>query len=646
MDVAKEATPPPPESPSKRPATDPPENGTPVKRPRGRPRKIRPEEPPKPAGSVYDFPDDSNGPVASSTEIVVVPRKRGRPRKIRPEEPSIVAQSTPDIPGANIAQPVPSAEIAVIPRKRGRPRKIRPEEPPTVAAAQSASNPPGVNPDGQPIPSADIAVTPRKRGRPRKHPIEGAETPKTTRIAGDPSTPSGRIGSKTAATPQWRRNDRSARKKSARALIDRVMNGDNSDEDADEEIAREIYGSSDEEDGDGIDGIPGEPAPPVEAVTPTKRGRGRPRKTESLQTRKKSPTPPRDLPPHEMYFAQNRTGSSKTSHNTLASLSLLTHDEYFSILHEFKDRHAEDSEFLQSIHAESFPQWAFESAQGFSVCIYGYGSKRPLLHRFAKFLHDNTSNHETARIVIVNGYVRNTSVREILGTVASAVDPTFKLPAGNPAALLESVKQLLASHETEITIILNSIDALPLRRPNFQPVLAHLAAQRSVRLVCSADTPDFQLLWDSGLRSSFNFVFHDCTTFAPFTAEMDVVDDVHELLGRKARRVGGKEGVTYVLRSLPENAKNLFKLLVGEVLMAIDEEGLTGGENPGVEYRMVYSKAVEEFICSSEMAFRTLLKEFHDHQIITSQKDVLGAEMLSLPFRREELEAILEDLVT
>ena len=34
-----------------------------------------------------------------------------------------------------------------------------------------------------------------------------------------------------------------------------------------------------------------------------------------------------------------------------------------------------------------------------------------------------------------------------------------------------------------------------------------------------------------------------------------------------------------------------------------------GGENPGIEYRMVYNKAVEEFICSSEMAFRTLLKE-------------------------------------
>jgi origin recognition complex subunit 2 len=34
-----------------------------------------------------------------------------------------------------------------------------------------------------------------------------------------------------------------------------------------------------------------------------------------------------------------------------------------------------------------------------------------------------------------------------------------------------------------------------------------------------------------------------------------------------------------------------------------------GGEEVAVEYRMLYNKAVEEFICSSEMAFRTLLKE-------------------------------------
>ncbi|KAI1776283.1 ORC2-domain-containing protein [Hypoxylon cercidicola] len=504
--------------------------------------------------------------------------------------------------------------------------------------------------DDEPDPA--VKTTPSKRKQ-----LSAATTPKANgdvstprsrkRNGVDVITPSKTNGSATAQTPRWKRNDRSARKKSARALIERVVGGDGSDEEADEEIAREIYESSEEEDEEeGLEGEEDAENLPDEAATPSKRPRGRPKsKHTAKRTRKKSPTPPRDLPPHELYFAQNRPGASKTSNNTLASLKLLTHEEYFSILREYQDPHKEDIEFLETIHVESFPQWTFELSQGFSVCLYGYGSKRALLHRFAKHVYDKYADHVANKIVIINGYVRTSSLREILGTVASAVNPAHKVPTGNPSAMLDSVKSLLSSHEVMVTVILNSVDAPSLRKSTTQPVLAQLAAHPNIRLICSTDTPDFPLLWDSSLRSSFNFVFHDCTTFAPFTAELEVVDDVHELLGRKARRVGGKEGVTYVLRSLPENAKSLFRLLVGEVLAVMDE-GAGDGENPGVEYRMLYNKAVEEFICSSEMAFRTLLKEFHDHQMITSRKDVLGTELLSVPFQKEELEAILEDLMS
>ena len=44
------------------------------------------------------------------------------------------------------------------------------------------------------------------------------------------------------------------------------------------------------------------------------------------------------------------------------------------------------------------------------------------------------------------------------------------------------------------------------------------------------------------------------------------------------------------------------------------------------------------------MAFRQLLKEFHDHQMVVSRKDGMGGELLGVPFMREEMEGILEDL--
>ncbi|KAI0456810.1 origin recognition complex subunit 2-domain-containing protein [Xylaria acuta] len=464
--------------------------------------------------------------------------------------------------------------------------------------------------------------TPKRRGRP----------PATATLNGDGevSTPRGRKskginpvtpsvirarGIANGETPRRQHNDRSARKKSARALIEKVVGGVSSDEDADEDIAREIYESSEDDDigEDAVEAHPGEGDTelPDDAATPSKKSRRSTKAKKGARTRKKSPTPPRDLPPHELYFAQNRPGAVKTSNNTLASLKLLTHEEYFSVLREYKDSHEDDIEFLDSIHVQSFPQWAFELSQGFSVCLYGYGSKRALLHKFAKHIYNTISDHDSHRIVVVNGYVRAnmSSLRDILSVIAGAIEPKHKLAAGGPSVMMENLKSLLSAHDTTVTVVLNSIDAVPLRRPGFQPILAQLAAHPQIQFVCSADTPDFTLLWDSSLRSSFSFVFHDCTTFVPFTAELEIVDDVHELLGRKARRVGGKEGVTYVLRSLTDNARNLYRLLVGEVLIAMDDEADSSGENPGVEYRMIYNKAVEEFICSSEMAFRTLLKE-------------------------------------
>ncbi|KAM0258801.1 hypothetical protein ACHAQJ_003643 [Trichoderma viride] len=460
----------------------------------------------------------------------------------------------------------------------------------------------------EPEPTA-ATPTPRRRGRPPKAKPNSTPNSKST-IVPVFATPTKAIGFN-ALTP-GRAADRSARRKSARALIDRVVGDGGSDDDdhVGDDITRQIYESSDAEDeDDGEDELEertdGEVASlaPDEAATPSKT----PGRRKGRAKRARSPTPPRDLPPHELYFLHNKPGRPKTSDNTLASLNLLSHDEYFGILREHQDRHADNIEYLESLHAESFPQWAFELSQGFSICLFGLGSKRPLLRKFATYIHSNNKTTKAGnKIVMVNGYTHTTNLREILSVVASAIDPNQRVPTAQPTIMVQSILSLLSATKLTMTIIVNSIDAIPLRKPGAQAILAQLAAHPQINLIGSADTPDFTLLWDIGVRSDYNFVFHDCTTFSPFKVELDVVDDVHELLGRQSQRVNGREGVAFVLKSLTENAKNLFRLLVGEVLIAMEDEG---DDDVGLEYRMVYNKAVEEFICSSEMAFRTLLKE-------------------------------------
>ncbi|EGD93120.1 origin recognition complex subunit 2 [Trichophyton tonsurans CBS 112818] len=475
-------------------------------------------------------------------------------------------------------------------------------------------------------------------------------------------------------TPSRIRNaDRSAKRKSARVLLDPneddLWIGSN-------KLATRNLGCPKEPDSkpeDATKEVPKEPP-----VTPRKRGRPPKVRGPEDQTPKtpKTPRTPRrnervttpegDLPPQEKYFFQTRTGPVQTSNNTMAKSSLFTHEEFFEQLGMYKDPLQEEKDYLLELHERSFPQWHFEMTEGFNVCIYGYGSKRKLVQRYADWLYEHYN--QPPAIVVVNGYTPDITIRSILATVATAIlgpDDTSKLGI-QPNDVLESIRAALLKHPPPqpITVLINSIDAPPLRRAQQQSHLARLADIPHINILATADTPNFLVLWDITLRDKFNFVFHDCTTFASYDVELNVVDEVHSLLGRKVRRVGGKQGIGFVLKSLPENTRKLYRLLITEILMMLgdsqdgeeEHEARIEADDPeesdtrsekvaAIEWRALFHKASEEFISSSEMMFRTQLKEFYDHQMITSKLDPSGAELLGVPLSREEIESILEDLV-
>ena len=470
-----------------------------------------------------------------------------------------------------------------------------------------------------------------------------------------------------------RNADNSARRKSARNLLDRMAANEaseGSDIEDEDILARKIWeadeeaASSDQAEEPAEDDI-------QTAVTPSKRKPGR--------RKKRSPTPPINLPPHEQYFWQNRPGRVKTSNNTLSSLSLLSHEQYHNHISAYKDPHASSHQYLHSLHRRSFPQWRFELSECFNICLYGYGSKRSLVTDFAHYLHHHLP--ATPKIFMVSAYTSSLTLRSLLINLAPLVYdcPAASLPKlpTQPRDLLSTILAHLASdpsHDSsKIHILVNSLDAAPLRRGDTPALLAQLAAHPSISLFGTCDTPNFPLLWDVPTRDRYNFLFHDATTFISYasvestSAEVpDVVDTVNELLGRSGRTIKGKEGVGFVLRSLPENARNLYRILISEILAGMDsalendieEEEDDGGNYDnnngsaravaadGIEYKILYQKTVEEFICSNEMGFRQLLKEFWDHDMIVSKREnAVGGEVLGVPWRREEMEAILEELL-
>ncbi|KAK5098888.1 Origin recognition complex subunit 2 [Lithohypha guttulata] len=418
--------------------------------------------------------------------------------------------------------------------------------------------------------------------------------------------------------------------------------------------------------------------------TPSKRGRGRPKGARN----KRTPTPDGDIPPEERYFFQTRVGPANqqpTSTNSFSALGLLTHDEYLVESRKYRDAHELEMRYLLNLHARAFPQWQFELDQEFSICLYGWGSKRQLVTNFAEYLCRQAVKKDAPhpKIVVINGYAHKLNVRHVLNTIATALraDPDEEDPApvrlvGQPQDILDTLMTRLNNASSRIHLFINSIDHVssPFRTTANQALLARLSAHPMINTLMTCDTPTHNSIFPSNIRDQYSLLFHDATTFAAYDAETNVVDDVNELLGRKGRRVGGSQGVSFVLKSLPENARNLYRLLLSEILTIVNDDEADGTQEPedefidpslldatatprkqhtrsqaaediGVEYRTLYQKASEEFICSSDMNFRFLLKEFHDHQMLTTRKDASGTEVLGVPLDRGEMENVLEELV-
>ncbi|KAK1822850.1 Origin recognition complex subunit 2 [Friedmanniomyces endolithicus] len=562
-----------------------------------------------------------------------------------------------------------------------------------------------VRDDAGPIvsPQTAAAETPsgRKsilRGTPRKlngiHSVEA--TPKSLRkvLFTTPLKPDDEVVQADEETPTAVGNDRSARRKSQRALQTREES-DDEDAEADEAIAQQILEEDASEEDDAEASTLDEPGSIADIPSKSGKLRGRPK------GRRREPP---DLPPHELYFFQNRAGGNKTSANILPSHVLLDHDDYFAKSNAYEDPHVADLERLKRLHKRSFGQWIFELEEGLNICLYGYGSKRELVMEFAEYTYGQAESQKP-RVIVVNGYTPGLTVRDILVGVGSLIAKGAKLPA-QPAAMLDLLMLKLEELTTTqpILLIIHSLDHTNLRKGMTQAMIARLVAHPSISLLATCDTPNFPLLWDVSLTRQLRFLYHDTTTFQPYRVEIDVVEEVNALLGRSRRRLGWKDGVAYVLKSLPENARNLFKILVEEqlalaesfepatalgaatsvddldpddLLGASDDEAALAEEQStpsrrargrgrpakrtkvasrpvarapavsameGVEYRALYHKAVEAFVCSSELAFRTLLKEFHDHAMVESRRDAAGTERLSVPMGREELGRMVGEL--
>lgn len=155
-------------------------------------------------------------------------------------------------------------------------------------------------------------------------------------------------------------------------------------------------------------------------------------------------------------------------------------------------------------------------------------------------------------------------------------------------------------------------------------------------------------MWDLFKLKNFNFVWHDLTTYQPYTVELSFKDLLNT--GKSTKFVGTR-GAKYVLSSLTVNARNLYRTLLELQIENLTKNAaseaakanLKGNLKLAVGFKQLYDACSEQFITSNEISFRTMLGEFVEHKMCNLKKNSSGGEVVFVPFSYDEMRKLLSE---
>ncbi len=355
---------------------------------------------------------------------------------------------------------------------------------------------------------------------------------------------------------------------------------------------------------------------------------------------------------YDAYFEQNQTRSriSKNSMTMAPDLDYEHFNRYNKLLRLVCEKPVQS---LYSFYQFQYSQWLFELEEGFNLAFYGIGSKRRLL---IEFLQDFVlPSKPKAKCIVVNGYNSEFTLRAFLKDI-------WRICFQKPLPITREIRETCNLTQIEfmkpkyrnvrLYLLLNNIDGDALRNDDLQFILSEIAKIPQVLSLCSLDNLVTPVFWDAAVLSSFNFIWHNVSTFGDYTTEITFKDPLS--IGRTDEIVGSR-GAKYVLSSLTGNAKSLYKHLVlqqlekidafiGEDTKMLENRGLMKGSHKSfIPLREFYELCVSEFIISNDISFRTILGEFVEHKMCTLTRDTSGVEILFISFTVDELEKLLDE---
>ncbi|XP_034470770.1 origin recognition complex subunit 2 [Hippoglossus hippoglossus] len=345
---------------------------------------------------------------------------------------------------------------------------------------------------------------------------------------------------------------------------------------------------------------------------------------------KNTPEPVNQPSMVEEYFEAHGSSKVLTSDRTLERLHTpkLDREMLVQLLEGKPSCYVKEIQQLHSKHEKHFSKWMLQLQLGFSVLVYGLGSKKALLEDF-RVSHLAQEIH-----LVVNGFFPSITLKSILNALTCEIlehQGSFRTPSDQIQFITQTLKD---SPDLHVYLLIHNIDGPMMRGEKIQSALGQLASLPNLHLVASLDHINAPLVWDQFKQSQFNWLWWECVTFQHYTEETSYENS---LLVQQTGALA-LSSLTHVLRSLTSNARGIFKLLVKFQLESKDNPSYTG-----LSFQDFYQRCREAFLVNSDLTLRTQLTEFRDHKLIRTRKGADGVEYLMVAVDANTLMDFLEN---
>nr|CAD7568508.1 unnamed protein product [Timema californicum] len=262
--------------------------------------------------------------------------------------------------------------------------------------------------------------------------------------------------------------------------------------------------------------------------------------------------------------------------------------------------------------------------EGFSVILYGVGSKRILLQRFQdECLQDKP-------VLMVNGFFPSLTIKEMLDSITDDILELEDCPVNVHECIDRIESEFQSDPQLELYFIVHNIDGPTLHTHKNQEILSRLARVDNIHLVASVDHINAPLIWDQKKLSRFNFLWWDVTSLLPYTSETSFETS---MLVQHSGAVA-LASLRNVFQSLTSNARQIFLIVAKYQLNNKSNSNYTDLVTPfiaGLPFRDLYWQCRDSLLVSSDLALRAQLTEFLDHHLVKYRRSIDGSELLNIP---------------